>query len=279
MLLRINQKKKWIDYCGHCKPEVDLEICSICVRATSSSDNLTGWSQHCGDANKLAEDKTHGYHLKFKICNKEVVFVDSFTYLGSLNTNDGSSSRAITSRIAKAASTMSRLSNPLFLKHRISIRTKINMYRARVVFVLLYGSEAWATTLTDRRSLDVFDMRCQRRLLCVFWQQHTSNQSIRERTKQPTASPLLRQRRLRWFWLLHRMPSSLPVRGVFDFNPNIHGWKRPRGRPKTRWADSIKHDLHSAGLDTINAAQMVFDRPLWKALVCGLTTLEPEHGS
>ena len=53
----------------------------------------------------------------------------------------------------------------------------------------------------------------------------------------------------------------------YNFNPNIHGWKRPRGRPKTRWADSIKHDLNSAGLDTTNAAQMVFDRPQWKAFV------------
>ena len=63
----------------------------------------------------------------------------------------------------------------------------------------------------------------------------------------------------------NRMPSSLPVRRVYDFNPNIHGWKTPRGRPKTRWADSIKHDLNSADLDTTNAAQMVFDRPQWKA--------------
>ena len=34
---------------------------------------------------------------------------------------------------------------------------------------------------------------------------------------------------------------------------NIHGWKRPRGHPKTRWVDSIKHDLNSAGLNTTNA--------------------------
>ena len=75
-------------------------------------------------------------HLR-ACCNKEVVFVDSFTYIGSLITNDGSSSRDITFRIAKAASAMCRPSNPLFRKHRISIRTKINMYRALVVFVLL----------------------------------------------------------------------------------------------------------------------------------------------
>ena len=125
-------------------------------------------------------------------------------------TNDGSSPRDITSRIAKAPSTMCRLSNPLFRKHRISIRTNINMYRAMVVSVLLYGSEAWVTTLADRRRLDVFDMRCQRRFLRVFWRPHVSNQSIRERTKQPTASSLLRQRRLRWLGHLHRMPPSLP---------------------------------------------------------------------
>ena len=113
---------------------------------------------------------------------------------------------------------MYRLSNPLFRKHRISIQTKINMYRALVVSVLLYGSEAWTTTLADRRRLDVFAMRSQRRLLRVFWQQHISNHSTRELTKQPTASSLLRQRRLRWFGHLYRMPSSLPARRVYDFN-------------------------------------------------------------
>ena len=121
-------------------------------------------------------------------------------------------------------------------------------------------------------------MRCQRRILRVFWQQHISNRSIRERTNQPTTSSLLRRRRPRRFGHLHRWPSSLPVRRVVGFNPNNHGWKRPRGRPTTNWVNSIKHDLHSAGLNTINAAQMVYDRPQRKAFVCGLPTLEPEHG-
>ena len=164
------------------------------MRATISSDNLTGRRQPCGMQISWPKTKLMAItpkptnHLPLKICNKEVVFVDYFTYLGSLITNDGSSSRDITSRIATAASAMCRLSNPLFRKHRISIQTKINMYRALVVSVLLYGSEAWATTLANRLHLDVFDMRCQRRLLRVFWQQHVSNQSIRERTRQPTAS-------------------------------------------------------------------------------------------
>ena len=168
-------------------------------------------------------------HLPLQMCNTEVLFVDFFKYIRSLITNDGSSSRDITSRIAKAASTMYRLSNPLFCKHHISIQTKINMYRALVVSVLLYGSEAWATTLADRRRPDVFEMHCQRRLLRVFWQQHISNHSIRERTKQPTASSLLRQRRISWFGHLHRMPSSLPARRVHD---NKHQTSIAEAAPK-----------------------------------------------
>ena len=106
-----------------------------------------------------------------------------------------------------------------------------------------YAGCRWEKETSTERN-----MRWQRHLLRVFWQPHISNRSIRERTKQPTALSLLRKHRLRWFGHLHRMSSSIPVRRVYRFEPNIHGWKRSRGRPETRWADSIKHDLNSAGL-------------------------------
>ena len=106
-------------------------------------------------------------------------------------------------------------------KHRIRTKNKFNMYRVLVVSTLFCGSESWSTTLADRRLVEVFDMRCQRRLLRVFWQQHISNQSIRERTKQPTASSLLRQRHSCWFGYVIRMASFLTVRVIYHFDPNI----------------------------------------------------------
>ena len=33
-----------------------------CVSAPRSSDDTSGRSQPCGDANQLAEDQTHGHH-------------------------------------------------------------------------------------------------------------------------------------------------------------------------------------------------------------------------
>ena len=46
----------------------------------------------------------------------------------------------------------------LIVKRPVTFRTCL---LRRGTSVLLYGSGAWATTLADRRRLDVFDMRCQ----------------------------------------------------------------------------------------------------------------------
>ena len=264
----------------------------IAIFAPSAcSDDTSGRSQPCGDANQLAEDQTHGYHTQshqpsaiedMQQGNLYCLSIPSHILdLGwSLITNDGSSSRDITSRISKAASARCRLSNPLFRKHRISVRTKINRYRALVVSALLYGSEAWATTLADRPpSRRVRHALSKAPPACVLpaahqqpehpWTHQATNCIISPTTMPPT--------------LVRTSPphAILPpcTKSLHDFIPNIHGWKRPSRRPTTRWPDSIKHDLNSAGLDTTNAAQMVFDRPQWKAFFSRLPTLEPEEGS
>ena len=59
------------------------------------------------------------------------------------------------------------------------------------------------------------------------------------------------------------MLTFLDVRKVYNFNLNIDDRETPRGRPKARWPDSIKHDLHSAGLNTTVDAQVVFDHSLF----------------
>ena len=133
------------------------------------------------EANQLAEDKTHGDHLNptnylplnIYATRKYCLSIPSHNYIGSLITNHGSSSRDITSRIAKAASAMDRPLNPLFRKHRISIRTKINMVRALVVSVLVYGSEAWTTTLVDRSRM-MFAIVAECRSFRTFRDCHTS---------------------------------------------------------------------------------------------------------
>ena len=92
---------------------------------------------------------------------------------------------------------------------------------------LLYGSEAWATTLADRRRLDVFDMRSQRRLLRVFWQQHVSNQSIHQcrpvgLRQTPVEGLCLRTANARTrAWPLSQSKSTVMTRSAGD---NVGRW-------------------------------------------------------
>ena len=89
----------------------------------------------------------------------------------------------------------------------------------------------------------------RRHLLRVFWQQHISNRNIREFPKnQPHHLSYDKA-------ASSGLDISAAVRRVYDFSSIIHGWKIPRGRPKTRSANSIKRDLNYAGLDTTNVAQ------------------------
>jgi hypothetical protein len=43
--------------------------------------------------------------------------------------------------------------------------------------------------------------------------------------------------------------------------------KRPLGRPRRRWEDTIKKDLREIGIDEVNWTQLAQDRVQWRAFV------------
>jgi hypothetical protein len=43
--------------------------------------------------------------------------------------------------------------------------------------------------------------------------------------------------------------------------------KRPLGRPRRRWVDSIKVDVREIGWDRVDCIDMAQDRDQWRALV------------
>ena len=131
--------------------------------------------------------------------------------------------------------------------------------------------------------LTILKFRCVRHVLpnappaCVL-AQHINNHGIRERTKQPTASSLLQQCRLRWFGHLHRMPSSLPVRLQYN-NSWLEKTKRSpknemgrfrQARPQFCWPQH--HRCCQYGLWPRSMTDPI-------GRLSGLTTLEPEKVS
>ena len=197
----------------------------------------------------------------------EVKFVTSFRYLGSILNNKGDLKPEISRRRALATSVMQSLSRPLWRHRHISQKTKLRIYNACVLSVLLYGAESWPLNATLEARIDGFDSRALRRLEGIHWSQHVTNEEVRQRTGQPPASVLVAQRRVRWLGYVLRCPQNHPTRAILEFDPAAAGWRRPRGAPRTRWLDVVAQDLRRVGVDLANAADLAQDRRGWRRLV------------
>ena len=70
-----------------------------------------------------------------------VEFVDSVVYLGSTVTNNGDLKPEIERRRALSSNVMQALRKPLWRQQSISRTTKMHIYKAAVLSVLLHGAE------------------------------------------------------------------------------------------------------------------------------------------
>ena len=150
-----------------------------------------------------------------------------FVYLGSTLSHVGSLLLKINRRRGIAAGVMQGLHKPLWRHRTISRRTKLRVYNASVLSVLLYGAKTWPLNKTMEARVNGFDSRALRRIENIHWSQHVTNQELRERTQQPPASIYATKKRLRWYGHVQRMPDEPPTKVIHDFNPVAAGWTRP----------------------------------------------------
>ena len=65
------------------------------------------------------------------------------------------------------------------LKSRdITLSKKVQLVKAVVFPVVMYGYESWTIKKAERQRIDAFELWCWRRLLRVPWTARRSNQSI-----------------------------------------------------------------------------------------------------
>ena len=107
----------------------------------------------------------------------DVEEVDKFPYLGSKMTSNGSCDEVVKERQSKASQALGLLKN-IWRSGRIDLKTKLRLFRINVLivlFTLFYGSESWKITKTIESKLTVFQPRCLRKTLGVFWPKTISN--------------------------------------------------------------------------------------------------------
>ena len=95
-------------------------------------------------------------------------------------------------------------------------------------------------------------MRSLRRILGIRWFDHITNLEVKERTRLDNIEPRVRRRRLATFGHVARMQPAHDVLwtaiGARCGSTPGPGWKRPRGRPRTIWAEQLSRNLDGIGL-------------------------------
>ncbi|VDO59748.1 unnamed protein product [Schistosoma margrebowiei] len=110
--------------------------------------------------------------LKFKAENNNPITLDgetlenieSCTYLASSMNKEVDAD--VKARIGKARTAFLQLKN-IWNSKKLSINIKVRIFNTNVKAVLLYGAEAWRTTTTTIKKVQVFINSCLRKILNI----------------------------------------------------------------------------------------------------------------
>ena len=154
-----------------------------------------------------------------------VAYSDSFVYLGSLQKSEDNSDKIL------------------------QLSTKIRLYQALVMSVLLYAADTWTLLSCDEKTLEAFHMKCQCQILHIHWSQHVTNAEISARTGLPPVMDFIRRRRLSVFGHITRLTQGSPAHNALYCQVGLASgrslgrhWRGRPGRPRARWTDQLRND-------------------------------------
>ena len=162
----------------------------------------------------------------------------AFKYLGAHISDDCKLDTEINHRICQASRSLGRLQTRVFKNHNLSIPTKIKVYTAVCLSILLYGSESWTIYARHLKILEAWHIRSLRLVLGITWRDRVTHEEIYHRTGTTSLESQLGRRQLRWMGHVIRMDDSrLPKQVLYG---ELSTGVRRAGGPKKRHKDHIK---------------------------------------
>ena len=123
------------------------------------------------------------------------------------------------------------------LKSRdITLLTKVNLVKAMVFPVVMYGCENWTIKKAEHQRIDAFELWCWRKLLRVPWTARKSNQSILKKiSPEFSLQGLMLKLKFQYFGHLIQRTDSLEKTLMLVKTEA----RRRRGQQRMRWLDGI----------------------------------------
>ena len=142
-----------------------------------------------------------------------------------------------------------------------SLPTKVNLVKAMVFPVVMYGCESWTVKKAEHWRIDAFELWCWKRLLRVPWTSRRSNYSI---LKEITAEYSLEG------WCLSSNTLATWCEELTHLK-RLWCWERLKAGEEgdnRGWLDGI---TDSMGMRFCKLQVLVIDREVWHAAVNGVT--------
>ena len=195
--------------------------------------------------------------------DKPLKTVSAFTYLGSTVTKDVKLDMEIESRIRKASSAFGKLYNRLWNCHDVTIRTKIDIYRAVVLTSLLYGAESWTPYRKHINLLNSFHMRCLKQICNVKWDDKIKNSRVLSLCNISGIEAFLIRIQMRWCGHVYRMNDDRIPKQIFF--GQLRNSKQRVSRPLLRYKDKFQDNLKRLSIGICDWEGIADKRDEWRS--------------
>ena len=125
---------------------------------------------------------------------------------------------------------------------------------------MVYSRETWALTVENQRRLERAERQMLRRICGVTLKERISSEELRQRLDVECVMDVVRRGRLRWYGHVMRKQDEDWVKKCISME--VAG-KKPRGRPKLTWMDTVKSDMDRMDLKPV----LALDRNVWRGLI------------
>ena len=119
---------------------------------------------------------------------------------------------------------------------KVRTNTVLKIYNTLIEPTLLYGSENWTLTASQRRRIEAAEMKQLRPLAGYTFQDQKTNDFIRRELKITAILDKIDEYGLNWHLHLQRMPQNRVPLKSYHYRPQ---GRRTIGRPKKRWREQL----------------------------------------